>query len=59
MLGENNGKEREAYLANLRNEAFIKVSDAYRDSVEPLLKVKVPAAAKSSGSDKDKKNKKP
>ena len=59
MLGENNGKEREAYLANLRNEAFIKISDAYRDSVEPLLKVKVPAAAKSSGSDKDKKNKKP
>jgi hypothetical protein len=43
----------------LRNEAFIKVSDAYRDSVEPLLKVKVPAAAKSAGSDKDKKNKKP
>jgi parvulin-like peptidyl-prolyl isomerase len=57
MLGERQPKEREAYLQNLRNEAFIKVTDTYRASVEPLLKINVPAAAKTA--DKEKKNKKP
>lgn len=58
MLGEHQGKEREDYLQNLRNEAFIKVSESYRESVDPLLKLKVPTAAKSSDKDKkkDKKN---
>jgi peptidyl-prolyl cis-trans isomerase SurA len=55
MLGEVQQKEREAYLQNLRNEAFIKLTDAYRPSVEPLLKIKAPAAAK--GKEKDEKKK--
>lgn len=46
MLGEEQQKEREAYLQTLRNEAFIKLTDAYRASVEPLLKIKSPSAAK-------------
>lgn len=57
MLGERSNPEREAYLQNLRNEAFIKVSETYRATVEPLLKINVPAAAKTT--DKEKKNKKP
>jgi peptidyl-prolyl cis-trans isomerase SurA len=59
MLGERSGKDREEYLRNLRNEAFIKVSEGYRASVEPLLKLNVPAAAKSSEKDNKKKDKKP
>ena len=59
MLGERSGKDRELYLQNLRNEAFIKVSESYRASVEPLLKLNVPAAAKSSEKDNKKKDKKP
>jgi peptidyl-prolyl cis-trans isomerase SurA len=55
MLGDVQQKEREAYLQNLRNEAFIKLTDAYRPSVEPLLKIKAPAAAK--GKEKDEKKK--
>jgi peptidyl-prolyl cis-trans isomerase SurA len=55
MLGERQGKEREAYLQNLRNEAFIKVTDPYRASVAPLLNIKAPAAAK--GKEKDEKKK--
>jgi peptidyl-prolyl cis-trans isomerase SurA len=55
MLGEHSNVERETYLQNLRNEAFIKVSDNYKDTVEPLLKLNVPAAAKSSEKDKKKK----
>ena len=55
MLGERSGKEREAYLVNLRNEAFIKISETYRASVEPLLKLNVPSTAKSSDKDKKKK----
>ena len=38
MLGERQAKEREVYLQNLRNEAFIKVTEAYKAGVEPLLK---------------------
>lgn len=57
MLTERQPKEREDYLKNLRNEAFIKISDGYRASVEPLLNINAPAAAKSS--DKEKKDKKP
>jgi parvulin-like peptidyl-prolyl isomerase len=58
MLSEVAPKEREAYVQKLRNEAFIKVAEAHRAEVEPLLKLTPPAAAK--GSDKEeKKNKKP
>lgn len=55
MLMERQPKEREAYLENLRNEAFIKVTDTYRASVEPLLKLKQPATAKSADKTDDKK----
>lgn len=58
MLMEVQAKEREAYLQNLRNDAFIKVTEAYRAGVDPLLKIPAPIAAK--GDDKDnKKSKKP
>lgn len=59
MLGERVGKERETYLQNLRNEAFIKVTESYKASVEPLLKIKAPAAAKGEAKSDDKKPKKP
>ena len=59
MLGERQGKEREAYLQNLRNEAFIKVTDAYKAGVEPLLNIKAPVAAKGDAKSDDKKSKKP
>jgi len=59
MMLERQAKERESYLQNLRNEAFIKVSDTYSASVEPLLKRSTPAAAKSADKDQNKKNKKP
>lgn len=57
MLAERSQKEREDYMAKLRNEAFIKVADAYKDSVEPLLKLNTATTAvKSSDKDKKKKN---
>lgn len=59
MLGERQQKEREDYLQNLRNEAFIKVTDSYRASVEPLLKLKQSATAKAPEKSDNKKNKKP
>jgi peptidyl-prolyl cis-trans isomerase SurA len=58
MLMEKQPKEREDYLQKLRNEAFIKVSEAHRASVEPLLKLKPPVAAKTDEKSDDKKNKK-
>lgn len=58
MLMERQPTERENYLATLRNEAFIKVTDTYRASVEPLLKLKQPATAKSADKTDDKKNNK-
>src|SRR5688572_23129550 len=57
MLMERQAKEREDYLQNLRNEAFIKVSEAHRASVEPLLKLKPATAAKSANKDEEKKKK--
>ena len=60
MLMERQPKERETYLQTLRNEAFIKVTDAYRAGVEPLLKIAAPVAAKGDDkNDKKKNNKKP
>ena len=59
MLMERQPKERDAYLQNLRNEAFIKVSESYRASVEPLLKITSPVAAKGEEKKDNKKSKKP
>ena len=61
MLFERQPKERENYLQSLRNEAFIKITDDYRPSVEPLLKINPPAAAKGNDKEKNdnKKSKKP
>ncbi len=55
MLIERQPKEREEYLAKLRNEAFIKISETHRASVEPLLKIKAPAAAAKDSKDDKKK----
>lgn len=56
-------KEREAYIQNLRNDAFIKLSENYRAAVEPLLKLPAVSAKSDDGAggkDSDKnKNKKP
>lgn len=59
MLGERQQKEREDYLQNLRNEAFIKVTDSYTASVEPILKLKQSATAKAPEKSDNKKSKKP
>jgi parvulin-like peptidyl-prolyl isomerase len=59
MLMERQPKERETYLQNLRNEAFIKVTETYRAGVEPLLKIRQPVAAKGEDKDDKKKSKKP
>ena len=59
MLSERQPKEREDYLQGLRNEAFIKVTDSYKATVEPLLKLPQPVAAKGSEKSDEKKSKKP
>jgi peptidyl-prolyl cis-trans isomerase SurA len=54
---ERSPKERETFLQNLRNDAYVKVSDTYRDAVMPLLKLSTPTAAKAADSkEKSKKN---
>ncbi len=40
MTSERSPKAHEAYVQKLRDEAFIKVAKDYRESVQPLLKVK-------------------
>lgn len=57
ILGERQGKEREAFMQSLRNEAFIKVTDTYKPGVEPLLKINAPVAAKGDAKNDDKKKK--
>jgi parvulin-like peptidyl-prolyl isomerase len=60
MTIEGKEKGRMAYLQSLRNEAFIKVAESYRDAVEPLIKIANTAANTSEkNSDKKKNNKKP
>ena len=59
MLMERQPKEREAFVQNLRNEAFIKVTEAYKAGVDPLLKIAAPVAAKGDDKDDSKKPKKP
>lgn len=44
-------KAREEYLQNLRNEAYIKVSESYRATVLPLLKIKEEVIAEGGLSD--------
>ena len=56
MLTERQPKERETYLQNLRNEAFIKVTETYRAGLDPLLKIAAPVAAKSDDKNDKKKN---
>ena len=58
MLMERQPKERENYLQTLRNEPFIKVTDTYRATVDPLLKLNQPATAKSADKNDEKKNNK-
>lgn len=54
MTQERSPKAREDYLATLRNEAFIKIADNYKDAVAPLLKIVPPAAAVKKAPKKDK-----
>jgi peptidyl-prolyl cis-trans isomerase SurA len=56
-------KEREAYLQSLRDDAYIKVAEGYRPTIDPLLKKSTastasasPAANKSSDKKSDKKS---
>jgi peptidyl-prolyl cis-trans isomerase SurA len=52
---ERSPKEREIYLENLRNDAYVKVADAYSDQVLPLLKLKTATAAKTQDPKKEEK----
>lgn len=49
MLQERAPREREAYIQKLREEAYIKISDTYRDAVEPFLNPKPAANQATSG----------
>jgi peptidyl-prolyl cis-trans isomerase SurA len=49
---ERSPQEREKYMQDLRNDAYVKVSDNYRDAVMPLLKINTPTAAKVEDSKK-------
>ena len=46
---ERSPKAREDYLQNLRNEAYIKVSENYHDGVASLLKLKPEAIVETTG----------
>lgn len=61
MTEERAPKAREDYLQNLRNEGYVNIAAAYKDAVQPLLKIVPPAAAvkKAPKKDKDKNEKKP
>ena len=37
ILSERSEKERDAYLRTLRQEAYIKPAEAYREAIQPLL----------------------
>ena len=50
-------KEREDYMQQLRNDAYVSIAASYRDAVQPLLKIVPPAAATKTTSKKDKKDK--
>ena len=59
ITAERSPKERETYLQNLRNDAFIKISESYRASVEPLLKITPARTVKASDKKEKEKNGKP
>ena len=46
---ERGEKAREVYLQNLRNEAYIKISENYRAAVAPILKLAPEKTAENSG----------
>ena len=50
-------KEREDYMQQLRNDAYVSIAETYRAAVEPLLKIVPPAAATKTTPKKDKKDK--
>ena len=49
MTQERAEKEREKYLRTLRNEAYIKPADAYKDAIQPLLDKDKQETAEASG----------
>jgi peptidyl-prolyl cis-trans isomerase SurA len=51
---ERSPKAREDFLQELRNDAYVKISDSYREAVEPLLKIVPPAAATKRAPEKKK-----
>ena len=57
LTRERSPKAREDFLQELRNDAYVKIADNYRDAVEPLLKIVPPAAETKRPSKKDKKDK--
>jgi foldase protein PrsA len=50
-------KQREEYLARLRDDAYIKISETYRDAVAPLLKLPPEKTAENSEGRTDAKKK--
>jgi parvulin-like peptidyl-prolyl isomerase len=50
-------KERDDYMQQLRNDAYVSIAESYRAAVEPLLKIVPPAAATKTTPKKDKKDK--
>ena len=56
---ERTPKAREDYLQALRNDAYVKIAESYREAVEPLLKIVPPAAVTKGAAKKEKKDKKP
>jgi parvulin-like peptidyl-prolyl isomerase len=62
LMMERAPKERETYLQNLRNDAYIKIADDYSGGVLPLLKIEAPKTASvtdttAAGAAKEKKKK--
>lgn len=51
---ERSTASRDAYLQNLRNDAYINLAKDYQDSVLPLLKIAPPAQASNSDSSAEK-----
>ncbi|MDQ2976996.1 MAG: peptidyl-prolyl cis-trans isomerase [Acidobacteriota bacterium] len=49
---ERSEKQREEYLAHLRDDAYIKISDTYRDAVAPILKLPPEKTAENRGGQK-------
>ena len=52
-------KERVAYIATLRREAYIKPAEKYREVIQPLLDKDQPATVSKDAGDKNSKDKKP